>query len=910
MRLKLKNIFHQVTYKMLLKNRTRTMITIIGIILSTALITAIAAFVSSLRNSMLEFKISESGNWHGAVLAMDTDTAQQLCEDNAVKPCGSLYNLGYAAYHSQRVQAAAADKAFFETMPLEVTEGRLPQNEQEILLPVAFLQMQDTRAALGDTIELELGVLTDKNGQPQSQANYSPYSEDTSDIKLQIRAERTQTYTVVGFYKNTNCFTNGSMQGLPLLTSRQNQSAYDVSVYFRYKNTGKLYDFLQNYRAYSTMTNEGVLRLMGTSRYSSYYSFIYSIAMIVIVLVMAGSVLVIFNSFAISVSERMKQFGLLSSIGATRSQLRASILFEAAFVSVIGIPVGVAAGIAGIGLTMWGIRGKLQSVAASMVSLGEMHLSVSWAAVLAAVAAAVVTVLVSAFIPMIKISRMSAIEVIRQKEDIKLSRRKVRTSRLFYRLFGLEGMLARKNFKRSRKKYRTTIISLFVSIVLFISAVSFSHYLVESIQGIYKVGSYEITYSQYSRASTYSSKLVEQMKQAPAVREAGTARIVYAEGHFQTVDLSAAYLENQSASGRVNMDVPDAENPAASDSYSIQVRLYGIEDAVYRDYLKEHRLSEQTFMDSTQPQMIAMAKLRTMNEKTGKVTESDVFHKDQLNVRLSFTDSGKEAALREEYKDQLDLKSEHTQAEYKAYQQLEAWIAEESSYKAEVQIGLFTEELPYTVGTSARYNGILLLCPVSYFNRIVDSDKTSWSETTYFKTTGHQQAYEELSKILIENGHDSDVTWALKNEAMEYESRQSMVFVVRVFAAGFIVLMSLIAVANVFNTISTNMMLRRREFAMLKSTGMTDKGFNRMMYYECVMYGSKALLLGIPVALLFTWWIYRSVSDLWSTGYQIPWLAILIAAVSVFAVVIATMMYVKHKINRMNMLDIIKDENI
>ena len=124
------------------------------------------------------------------------------------------------------------------------------------------------------------------------------------------------------------------------------------------------------------------------------------------------------------------------------------------------------------------------------------------------------------------------------------------------------------------------------------------------------------------------------------------------------------------------------------------------------------------------------------------------------------------------------------------------------------------------------------------------------------------------------------------------------------------VLMSMIAVANVFNTISTNMMLRRREFAMLKSTGMTDKGFNRMMYYECVMYGSKALLLGIPVALLFTWWIYRSVSDLWSTGCQIPWLAILIAAVSVFAVVIAAMMYVKHKINHMNMLDIIKDENI
>lgn len=142
------------------------------------------------------------------------------------------------------------------------------------------------------------------------------------------------------------------------------------------------------------------------------------------------------------------------------------------------------------------------------------------------------------------------------------------------------------------------------------------------------------------------------------------------------------------------------------------------------------------------------------------------------------------------------------------------------------------------------------------------------------------------------------------------ESERALVTVVTVFAYGFIVLISLIALANVFNTISTNIQLRRREFAMLRSVGMTRKGFRKMMDFECILYGVKGLLYGVPTALAVTWLIYKSINEGIMMPYLFPWKSILISAVSVFAVVFATMLYGMHKLNRENTIDALKNENL
>ena len=148
------------------------------------------------------------------------------------------------------------------------------------------------------------------------------------------------------------------------------------------------------------------------------------------------------------------------------------------------------------------------------------------------------------------------------------------------------------------------------------------------------------------------------------------------------------------------------------------------------------------------------------------------------------------------------------------------------------------------------------------------------------------------------------------NYAEGVESNRSVIIIIKVFAYGFIILISLIAAANVFNTITTNINLRRRDFAMLKSVGMDDKGMRKMLNFECILYGTKALIYGLPVSVGVTYLIYRSIRRGIDTEFFIPWTAVGIAVLSVFIVVFVTMMFSMNKIKKDNPIDALKNENL
>lgn len=164
-----------------------------------------------------------------------------------------------------------------------------------------------------------------------------------------------------------------------------------------------------------------------------------------------------------------------------------------------------------------------------------------------------------------------------------------------------------------------------------------------------------------------------------------------------------------------------------------------------------------------------------------------------------------------------------------------------------------------------------------------------------------------MTKLLMQKGYS---TSGLINYAASVESSRAMITVINIFSYGFIILISLIAAANVFNTISTNINLRRREFAMLKSIGMTPKAFTKMMDFECLLYGFKGLLYGLPVSFLMTWMIYRAIGQGLEIAFFIPWYSIAIAVGSVFLVVFVTMLYSMRKIRRENTIDTLKNENL
>lgn len=149
----------------------------------------------------------------------------------------------------------------------------------------------------------------------------------------------------------------------------------------------------------------------------------------------------------------------------------------------------------------------------------------------------------------------------------------------------------------------------------------------------------------------------------------------------------------------------------------------------------------------------------------------------------------------------------------------------------------------------------------------------------------------------------------LENMEEQRQAAESLTIIIQVFTYGFVILLALISVANIFNTLSTSIALRKREFAMLKSVGMTPQGFNQMMDYESLFYGLKALLYGLPLSFAVMVLMYRIMSRNLEFGFFVPWGSVLIAVVAVYAVVGVTMLYGGKKIKKQNIIEGLRQEN-
>ena len=519
------NILHKITLRSLLRNKTRTLVTIIGVILSAAMITAVTTFISSLQGYMYNNVVYQSGDWHGVYYGMDSEQLAQLQASEAVELSYAAQVLGYAELEGGSnedkpyLYLLAGDADFFQHMPVHVTAGRLPQNADEILIPQHVSENGGVRFTLGSSITLAVGQRVLREGTAYDDTPLQQHNPYQQDEELLVQTQR--SYTIVGFYERPD-FEDYSAPGYTVLTCMEAADTAGASYdgYFRLNNPREIYSdslFDGQFSALASSINRDLLMMSGYSRYDSFYRVVYSLAAILIGLIMFGSISLIYNAFAISVSERTRQFGLLSSVGATRRQIRRSVFFEALVVSLVGIPLGILSGILGIGVTLHYVGGKFGSLfGASGISL-SLHVSV--AAVIIAAIVALVTVLISAWVPSKRAMRISAIEAIRQSNDISIKAKKVRTSKLTYKLFGLEGMIARKHFKRNRKKYRATVVSLFMSVVLFISASSFCTYMTDAVSGVFETYDYDIQYYTFGNSQEEEAEIFALLCSAEGVTQ-------------------------------------------------------------------------------------------------------------------------------------------------------------------------------------------------------------------------------------------------------------------------------------------------------------------------------------------------------------------------------------------------------
>lgn len=449
------NIFNKVTLQSMKKSRTRTIVTIIGVVLSAAMITAVAAFGVSLLNYLVNGSIAKYGDWHVEFLDVDSSFIEERMKDIGVINTATFDNVGYAMLEGGKspdkpyLFIAGFSEEAFDTLPISLVSGRMPENSREVLVPSHVSLKGGVRFAIGDTLSLAVGSRMEGN---KNLGQHDPYQsgKESGEGKEVLVPKAERTYTVVGICERPG-FEEHLAPGYTLITKADIKDQADsFSIFVTLKNPRVV-------KAYAGSTggagayvlNDDILRFMGVSENKLFNALLYTVGGILLAIIMIGSIFLIYNSFNISLNERIRQFGILQSVGATPKQLRNSVLFEGLCIGMVGIPIGVIVGIGSIGLVIPVIARNFGNILHSSVPL---TLTVSIPAIIAAAVVSLVTILISAYIPARKAANTPVMESIRQTGEVKTESKAVKTSKFSQRIYGLEGTLALKNFKRNKKR--------------------------------------------------------------------------------------------------------------------------------------------------------------------------------------------------------------------------------------------------------------------------------------------------------------------------------------------------------------------------------------------------------------------------------------------------------------------------
>ncbi len=897
------NVFFRYTARTLKKNRSRTIVTIIGIVLSMSMFTAVFESIFSMQDFLIRCEEKQSGSYAAFYPFLSGEEMRQVGETKEVKEVASWSQVGWAevdvetiGYKPYLLIKSISDN-FTDLVAVRLREGRMPQTEEEILLPAHLLSNGGTYR-VGERITLAVGRRVGEGTVLSERVAYGDGGEE------RIEGTEERVYTVVGICERLAAPAEpyGSA-GYTALTVGTAGEPYGV--FFSLKDTGSFYSFIQKNAVSEEWYEHGdLVRLYGALRESSLASVLYGFAAVLTLLIVFGSVSLIYNSFSISVSERTRQFGILKSVGATKKQILSSVLWEALLLGGAGIPVGMLCGCGGLSLTFFFLRGAFNRFTGARDVV--IRLVPSAPALIGAAAVCLVTVLISAWIPARRAIRVSPVDAIRQTRDVKIRPGSVRTSPLTGKLFGFEGMMAAKNFKRNRKRYRSTVLSLFLSVTLFISASSFCSYLTRSV---------ETTVSGDVNADVAVSARIRSGEEESVYRLlSGCVGVLsgsyYAQAGDQLVFPSALLTKKALEKQRA-----EQAGGALSFGESTYFPVYYLDDDSFRALCLKNGADPDPFFEGEEA--LALVFNRGVDVLLGsggrEWTPYEFFREGVLPasgtilrlkemrgyIPMMFSDDPEHYYFftEEDYVNGKDGKGSSPDRS-KAI----VLIAEEAVERIPVTVAATLKNPPFG-SDSTRAS---LIFPYSRYAG-AGEDRDTVDLSFFFASGDHSKTAQEMKRL---QETLTDTHLEIYDIAEDRETQRMLVTVINVFSYGFITLISLIAVANVFNTISTSILLRRREFAMLRSIGLSRRRFMRMMNYECVIYGAKGLLFGLPAAFCVTYALWKITSSAFEFRFYVPWYSVAIAVGSVFAVVFATMLYAAGRIRRDNPVDALRNENL
>lgn len=878
-------ILNQLTIKHLTMNKRRTVVTIIGVILSTALMVGIGLLFSSARDYMIEEIVEYNGKYHARFDNIEYNQ-QSLIEHNTnVKTSfyESLVGFSYLEgsnneYKPYLALYEVSDNYYNE---LNLVKGRFPENSDEIVISSHIRSNGGVDYELGETITLSLGMRITEDGSIFTD-NETYYEEgETLDVK------ETRTYKIVGIVSRS-IYEDYSAPGYSVFAKAEDLKPDDmINSFVIYKSTKNIYSKVDKMalllgkqgQEYNHMTfyddvktNDSLLSALGSSRYSNVNDSISQLIIVVLTLISIGCIVVIYNSFAISVMERKKQFGLFSSIGATKKQLRHTVFFEAFIIGVIGIPLGVLGAFIGIGAVISILNHLLKGIIETTLVLHAYPIFIIIPLIFM-----VIVILVSAFLPAYKASKITPIEAIRLNDDIKIKNKKLKTPKWIRKVFGIEGEIALKNMKRNKKKYRITIASLFISIVLFISFSSFLQYGLMGSNDVLGVPDYniEIYLSDHSEdiVKKYANEILnfEGIKKGTMVTTINSYVTSFHKNNFTNYAIS--YFE-------------DKISDEIKDEFS-SLTVVTLDQNSYESILKEYGYTGNPtlFINRTKGVMYDAGTRMNYDFKILKQVPKEL---QLCNIEYDF---------------EADYDYEKN-----GYPILSKNCNMTLSDVKEVDGSIFGLD---EMGWGLSY---VIIVPENTF-RDIFAMKNHEFDINFPYTSQimiDMDEYQELSKFVSEL-QESDMIDEIHYSNLDEDTKmmRNMRLAIELLLYGFIGLVTLIGVTSVFNTINTSIALRRKEFAMLRSMGLTPKGFNKMLRLESLFFGLKSLLYGLPFSFLIILLFSGIIDNIISLDQLlIPVKSIIIAMIGVFAIVFLSMIYSTRKIKRENILEAIREENI
>lgn len=855
-------LLNKLTIKNLKLNKKRTIVTIIGIMLSVALITAVASMYASGIKSLIKYETIIKGDFHTAFYNVPTSDIDKFINNRNIEKLNITEGLGYAKIDSKNEDKPYAylkgfTKDALNNLSVRLVKGRLPENTNEIVIPTHLKTNGCLDLKLNDSITLEVGKRIDSKGSELSQSD--KYQNTAGE---QLVETQTKTYKIVGIIErpatNIEYYTAPGYTFITYIDSKNLSGNVDIyakftkdgvknwdktianilgvsqvlfrKVYNQEIESEKLTEQLK--KTYTFDVNKYLIDLETNPISSTSMGDLGKVLAIVIVIIVFTSIFCIKNSFDISITEKIRQYGMLRSIGATKKQIKRNVFYEATILGLIGIPLGIILGCLATYILIIISNYYLTDV----IQTGfKLELVFSTYAILIAIILGIITIYFSALKSATRASKVSEIDSIRNSANLKISSKKIKSPKYIKKLFGIGGVISFKNLKRNKKKYRTTIISITVSTFVFIALYSFMELAFQNVNNELKVSDFNISLSTNAINDYSYSKFLKTVNLS-GVEDYAILR--NSELSFTGSHSSKEYLEYFGTKKE-----SDAEE---------HITIFAIGKKQYDKYIKSLGLN----YDDIKDKVILFDKqyITSYDKNNNRITK---------NIRVYDFNKGD--------------------------------VITSTNNQLNLEIGAISSIGPNLLKNLA--NSYLIISD-EMFDKIAKTNNLD----IYYKASNADKLQDELDSYL--NGE----SYNIDNKEENVRIMNNLFTLIAIFLYGFIIVISLIGITNIFNTITTNMELRKQEFAMLKSIGMTSKEFKRMIRLESLFMGIKSLLFGILIGIILSYLIYLSSDS--DTPYKLPIVAIIISILVVFILISLIMKYSLNKINKQNTIETIRNENI